>query len=218
MALETLQIQQYTNFIYWIFSAVIGIIILLVILYKIYIRMSYTYHVFLHKKIGDTNIIINDDAKQVNRNNNYFLHLRKVNKYAPANDAEGNHFTTYCSFYKTSMLGIFPSSKLAIHIFLDGITPFFLKVQKNPGLYPVRIDSINWVQNHVLSTIRKYEKTNQLMQLLPYLAVGGIIMMFIVGMIFYTKHIENISAQILGAAKSQAQLIAEQGAQVLKPG
>ena len=43
----------------------------------------------------------------------------------------------------------------------------------------------------------------------PIIGIGLVVVMFIVGMIFYTKHIENISGQIIGAAKWSAEAILE---------
>lgn len=208
------QVQGVVNFLWYILLGMIGLGVLIFILIKIYQKLSYNYSVDLYKKVGETEIVFEDKARQVKLAGNYMFHFMNINKFSPVIDSK------YLRIKQKKFLGIFSSSKLHFSAYLYGESIFPIAVQDNPGLVPINIDLFNYMQSRLQANQQKYTKVNQLMQLLPYLAVGGVIMMFIVGMIFYTKHIETISMQILGAAKSQADnILTSSGAvQIVKPG
>lgn len=205
----TAGVSNVVNFVWYLVIGLITLTIIGVILFKIYQAMTYNYRVLVYKKVGDTELISEVAAKETKLNDNYMFHYKGINKFSPVIDAGYMRIVQ-----KSHLLGLIKRSYLGFSVLLDGVTIFPIKVQSNPGLVPINIDQFNYMQGRIKANQQKYVKTNQLMQMLPYVGLGLVVIMFIVGMIFYTKHIETISAQILNAAQSQAGQILESGAAV----
>lgn len=203
---STTGVQSVVNFAWYIIIGLIVAAIFGIFLYKLYQAMTYNYRVIVYKKIGDTEIVSEQAAKQTKLNDNYMFHYKGINKYSPVIDSQYMRIVQ-----KSHLFGLMKRSYLGFSVLLDGVTIFPIKVQHNPGLTPINIDQFNYMQSRLKASQQKYVRTNQFIQMLPYVGLGAVVIMFIIGMIFYTKHIETISAQILGAASNQAGQILESG-------
>ena len=206
-------VQNVVNFVWYIVLGIIAIVILGAILYKVYQHLTYTYRVLVYKKVGDTEIVSEVAVKETKLEGNYMFHYKGLNKYSPVIDSSYMRIVQ-----KSQLFGLMKKSYLGFSIFLDGVSIFPIKVQTNPGLVPINIDQFNYIQSRIKANHQKYLRTNNFIAMLPYIGLGLVVVMFIVGMIFYTKHIENISAFIINSAKDQAAQILESSGtvQVLK--
>lgn len=214
VAASTMQVQGVVNFFFYIILGMVALIVFVWLLFALYTKLTYNYHVFIYKKVGDTEIVFEDQAKQVKLQGNYMMHFRKMRKYAPIVDQK------FMRIVQKPLLGIIPNSKIGFNAYLYGETLFPLAVKPNPGLEPINLDMFNYMQSRIQANQQKYVARNALMQLLPYVALGGVILMFIVGMIFYTKHVENIAKSLIGLTESSIDQIIEAGgpiAQQVKP-
>lgn len=192
--------QQYVNFMYYIILGILGVLLITFIIYKLYQWSTYNYVVFIYKKVGDALVKTIDKAKQVRLDGNYMFHYMGLNKYSSVVDPK------YFMLFSSKQFGIFPKTTMSFSVFQYGekIVPAHVG---NPEIIPIDIDVFNYLQSRIKANQAKYSKTNLLLQLAPIIGVGLIVIMFIVGMIFYTKHIENIATLIL----SNAQTIAQKG-------
>jgi len=198
-------VQSVVSFFWYVLIGGVFLMIFVYLMVRLYKSMTYNYSVDIYKKVGDTTIQAEDKAKTVKLDGDYMMHYASLNKYSPVIPPE------YHRIKKTKLFGILPTSKLHFSIFLHGESIFPVKVQDKSDLLPINIDLFNYAQARIRANAAKYVKINVLMQMLPYLALGAVVMMFIVGMIFYTKHIETISRTILNAATDQATRILEKG-------
>lgn len=207
------QVQGYVNFFWYVILGVGGAILLAFIVWKIWQWSTYKYHVFIYRKIGDAIVKTTDAAKQTKLDGNYMFHYRDLNKYSPVIDPKYFHLYTAKQFF------FFKKTMLCFEVFQYGekIIPAHVT---NPHIIPIDLDEFNYLQSRIKANMTKYQKSNLLLQMAPIIGVGLIVIMFIVGMIFYTKHIENIASMILGNAQQIAQkgLEATGAVQVVPPG
>jgi hypothetical protein len=70
-------------------------------------------------------------------------------------------------------------------------------IKSNPGIEPVDYAWWNFGTLRLKQNQLKYTQNQELKALLPYLAIGGIIIMFILGSYFWGKHVENVATMIL---------------------
>jgi hypothetical protein len=207
------KVQSAVNFVFWAIIALICIGVFGYILYITLKKMSYKLDVTTHKKVGDIAVKDTDRAKKItDGDGNYFFHYLKLNKKSPIVK------DSYLKIVKKKWLGIFPMSQLGFDVWVqDGkVIPMdynFLTKHSERGIVSyekvaltgIDYDAFNFLQSQIKLNMAKYQRQDKLMQILPYAALFLVIMAFILGMIFYTKHIENISMNILGYAKETAQ-------------
>lgn len=210
------QTQSIATAIFYSFLGLIMGLIVLFLLYKLYRRMTYNIKVTVFERIGNSEIQYDALARQVkDEAGNYLIHYMGIG-YSPV----WKDLADYMRNVKTKMFGILPQTMKGFSVYKvdEKIVP--LKVQHNPGFEPIDKDMFNYMVTRIQANIAKYQKKSQLMQLLPIIALGMVVLAFILGSIFWGKHVENIATNILGTAGSTAQSILESSGatQVLTPG
>lgn len=192
----TTQIQGVVNIIWYIVIGVSLLFIVIYFLYKMYQDLTYNYYVDVYKKVGDAVVQFEDKAKQVKLEGSYMFHYKNLKSYSPVIDPKYHRLKQ-----KNMLFGLWKKTQLSFSIFQHGVSLFPVSLSENPGLVPINLDQFNYMQQRIKAIQAKYMKTNVWVQMMPYLAVGGIIIMFIVGMIFYTKHVETIANSILNTVQ-----------------
>lgn len=207
------KVQSFVNVLFIIILIFLTILALGLIGWYFFIRFKYKYRVRMFKKIGETEIEYQDNAALVKLDGNYMFHYRATKKYSPVVSSE------FFRIMAGKILGFIPDNKQGFSAYLDGESIFPIKVMKNPGLHPINIDLFNYMEARVKANAAKYQRQNLLLQYLPYVGIGAIVIMFIIGMIFYTQHIERVSSMILDKTTEATTLLTNIGnkAQVIPP-
>lgn len=215
---STEQVQSASNFVLWLVAGLVVLCIVGYLIYMFFTRMQYNYHVTIHRKVGEIAIKEEDKARKIADNQgNYFFHYLKANKKSPT---VKDHYLKIVK--RSSFFGLLKKSMLGFDAWLqDGkIIPMDTNIaykyvwSDNPGwhlemaqvsLTGIDYDSFNFLQSQIMANIKKYQRIDKLMQMLPYIGLFIIVMGFIIGMIFYSRHIENVAQTILGFSKEVAQ-------------
>ena len=205
LQMTTPNVQNIVNFFYYIIIGVIALVLFLFVLYKIYQKLTYNYRVFIYRKVGDIEIVEMDNVKRVKMGGNYMFHYAKLKAYSPVINSK------YFRIVKSKLFGIIPQSFLGFNVYMDGVSIFPMAVTQNPGLTPINLDLFNYMQSRLKANQQKYIKQSVIMQMLPYIGLGLVVIMFIVGMIFYTKHVERVAQMILKATQTVATEALESG-------
>lgn len=202
---STPQVQGFVNIIFYIILAIIIVVVLGFLIWKLIQNARYKFHVTVFKKVGDAQIEYPDMAMQTKLEGNYMFHYKNMNVYSPVIASK---------YFRLKKVG--KSVKQSFSVYMDGISifPIAFDIDATKNLVPIDLDQFNYMQQRIKAIAEKYVRTNKLLQLLPYLAVGGIIVMFIVGMIFYTKHVENVSNAILNTVMKAVEVSAQNTGQV----
>lgn len=204
-------VQGVANSIFYVLAGLIAGGILLFILYKIYQRFTYNYTVTVIEKVGSGDIQYTTKAKEVKDSaNNHMLHYLGIGY-----SQRWTEFADYLRSVKGTMLGIFPTVSKGFTIYKIGQKIIPVKVQSNPGLIPIDYDMFNYMQWKVIEIRTKYTKEDKLRQMLPIIALGMVVLAFILGSYFWSKHVENVAAMMLSKAADIATKYS--GAQIITP-
>lgn len=208
-------VQSAVNSVFWVIVALIFLGVIAFFAWKLIRKLIlYKYHVSIHRKVGEIAIKEEDKARKILDNEgNYFFHYLRLNKKSPV------VHDNYLKIVKKKGLLGFPMSLLGFDVyFTDGkVIPMMTNVafsySPNPGhlvishvgLTGIDYDAFNFLQSQIKSNLQKYQRIDRLMQMLPYVGLFVVVMGFILGMIFYTKHIETVVKDILGFTQQTAQ-------------
>lgn len=225
---DTMKVQGFMNIVFWVIAALIGIGLIIFLFIKIRQRMTYNILVRVRMEAGDVPIEWEDRAKKViDGEGNYFFHYLGLNKHSPVIKDK------YLHIIKKKRLGIIPYSVLGFDAYLkDGkIIPMELNrvyeydqegnlIIREVSLTGIDYDAFNFLQAQIKANIARYQKIDRLLQLAPYALLLLVVIAFIVGMVFYTQHIENVAKTILGVAEKATNNIIEKAnlAQIIPQG
>lgn len=214
---STTEVQSYVNFAFWIIIALIAVLVVGFVLWKVLQRLSYPYYVTVHKKVGDMVIKFDDLAKKVtDSSGNYYYHYLGLNKQSPVIK------DSFLKIVKKNFMVFIPMSKPGFDVWLqDGkIIPMHTnkalnwEYSDNPGwhLVPESVamtgidyDAFNFMQRQLEHNRAKRVKEDRLWRMMPYIGLFVIVVAWIVGNILYGQHIENVAKTILGYANQAAQ-------------
>ena len=225
---DTMQVQGFMDIVFWVVAALIGIGLLIFLIIKIRQRLSYNILVRVRMEAGDVPIEWEDRAKKItDSEGNYFFHYLGLNKQSPVIKDK------YLHIIKKKRFGIMPYSVLGFDAYLkDGkIFPMELNrlyemdesgnvTIKEVSLTGIDYDGFNFLQAQIKANIARFQKVDRLLQLAPYALLLLVIIAFIIGMVFYTQHIENVAKTILGVAEKATSNIIEKAnlAQIIPQG
>ena len=167
--------QNTFNFLYYVIFGFIITAILVFIAVKIFRLFSYTYHVEVFDKVGDTEVQYSDLAKQVKLDGNYMYHYNSMDKFSPV-----IHSKFHRIVQKKLLFGLINWTKRGFAVYRMGESLFPMAVKNNPGLEPMNLDLFNYMQSRLKANQNKYIQIEQWKQLLPYIALGAVVLMFIV--------------------------------------
>ena len=220
-------VQGWSSTILYIF---IGILILGLVgwlLWKAYNYASYPYVVHVFQKVGNSHYLKSDRAKISKYGSYYWIHYLGLNKFSPV-FSNMEHATKYgkeeallydektdnLKFGRTNEItdilfltqvkefGFMAKLKKAFCVELVGDSIFPIRLSENRELKPIDIDLFNYLQTRIKYNHERFpDKWAAFWRLAPVLGAGLIAVMFFVGMIFYSKHIETINAQWLASTK-----------------
>lgn len=196
---DVAQTQDFSTFILAMVFGILVIGIVMFIFYKIFQAMTYKVHINFYKKVGPALIQFDDKAREFVQDDQYYYHYKGINKLTVQWDPE---YQTIVQ--KKSLFGLLKKSYIGFHLYMHGKKIVPMKVSPNPGIKAYDMDMFNFMQSRIKTNIRKYQKQNWLVQMAPLLGLGLVVFMFIIGMIFYGKHIENVANIIINGAKSSA--------------
>lgn len=191
-------VQGVSNIIFYILAGLIGLVVLCILVWKIVQRFTYNYSVFVYRKIGNSEVIFEDGAKQVKLDDNYFFHYRGLGKYSPVITSQ------YMRLRVKKFLGIFSKSVLCFNVYQAGESIFPIAFTNNDQLKPINIDLFNYMQSRIKANQQKYQKNEMLMRILPYVAIFFVMIAFIMGSFFWGQHVENVAKMIMEKAASIA--------------
>lgn len=198
LSYDPTQIQSIVSVVFYMVIGLILAAIFAYMLYKLYQNLTYPYHITFHEKVGKAVISFEDKAKEVQEDDNFYFHYKGINKMS---DMWHPKFQTIVR--RRTFLGLMKQNFKGYNLYKEGKKIVPMVVATN-SIEPFDMDNFNFVQSQVKTIIRKYTKQHMLVQLAPIIGVGLVVMMFIIGMIFYTKHIETISQNILSTASAKA--------------
>jgi hypothetical protein len=194
------QVQGMGNLV---FSLIVGMAIgaiALFVLYKLWQRLTYPYIVDVHEKVGTGELESRTLAKKImDGDGNTMIDFMGVGRAQVWKE-----FADYLRNVKTTMFFILPTVKKGFSIYKIGEKIVPIKIQSNPGIVPVDYDMFNYMQYRIRANIAKYQKQDRLMQLLPILGLGMVVLAFIFGSLFWGKHVENIATKILTVSADKA--------------
>jgi len=192
-----LQTQSTVNTIFYLIAGLAAVGIVLYIVWKVKNNWSYNIKVSIDKKVGNAMINFEDKVKQIKMDEKYYYHYLGINKYSPVFDSSFLRI-----FQKQELFG--KKTYLGFNAFIDGESIFPVKYIANDTLQPINLDLFNYLQSRVKHNHDKFTKMNLLMQYMPIIGVTAVIIVFFVGMIFYTKHVETIAKVIIDGATTAA--------------
>lgn len=192
-----LAVQHTVNFVFYVFLGVIACIFVGYMIYRIMKRFNYQYIVTFRMKVGNTTVQFQDRANRVKMNDNYYFHYLEKDVYSPI------IAPIFFCLVKTSTYGI-KQTKLGFTAVLDGVTVQPLLPEINGAYSVIDLDQFNLMQSRVKANHARFEKKTLFMQMLPLISVAIVIITFVLGMVFYTKHIETITGMMLEKAATES--------------
>lgn len=206
---STMQVQSFMGIVFYVILAGLFIFVLGLLLRKLYNNLTYTTHVTIRQEVGDIQISQEDRARKIeDGEGNYFFHYLKLNKKSPVIKDEYMHIVKRFRFF-----GLMPYSMLGFDAYLiDGkVIPMETNKYfddkgelKAVTLTGIDYDAFNFLQSQIKANIARFQKVDKLLQFAPYMLMVLIVISFIVGMVFYTQHLENVAKIILDYSTKKA--------------
>lgn len=206
-SVNTASVQTASNMIFMVLVGLIAGGLVLFVLYKIYQRMTYKYRVTVIEKVGKGEIEYTTYAKQITDADKNIL----IDYLGVGQSSKWDNFADYLRSVKIKTFGLIPGSVKGFSVYKIGEKIIPLKVDSNPGFVPVDYDMFNYMQYRVRANIAKYTRENKLMQLLPIIGLGMVVLAFVLGSLFWGKHVEAVATKILSVAAEQSTKILEAG-------
>lgn len=210
---STQQIQGASYYFLWISIGVVAGLLILFVVYRIYKSSKYKKKVIIYEKIGNREVVSTDWVAESSIDKTKMFHYRRLNKYSPVFDSK--YFRLFKSY---QFMGLFPKVFVGFSAFKYGDKIVPCEVQQNPGIEPVDYDAWNYLIQRLRLNQQKYETNQQLMRMLPFLALGAVVIMFIIGNLLWGQHVEKVAMEILDKSSMWATAIMEQsgGIQVIQ--
>ena len=194
-----MQVQSIVNFIWYIFIALIGILVLIFIAFKVYQKLSFQYFVSIEKEIGDKTVNVDDQAKLVKLGDYYLFHYLKSNTYSPVFPS------TYFKLFKRTMFLFVPISKLGFFAYQKDNSIF--PCTASSPITPVNVDFFPYIEARAKYEHNIFLRASNFLGFSPIIALAVIIAFFAFAMILHTKHLEAIANGILSKSSETAKYI-----------
>lgn len=209
MAAETLSllpkteglIQQGANYILWIFIGLVVAALIGYLLFRLFQNGRYRIIAVVYEKIGKTHVSFIDKIREVRLGEMKMFHYMKLKKYSNAFDSK--FFRLYREY---TLFG--PVTRKAITLLKDGDKLVPCKIEYS-NIEPIDYDAWNYLINMIGVIKKRYERNETLYRLLPFVALGGVIIAFIVGSILWGQHVEKVATLILNKASEHAMQMAQ---------
>lgn len=205
---STMGIQNATTYILWAGVGIALAVLMLVLFRKLLSDSQYKIKAFIHEQIGNKQILILDSVKPTKIENTEMWHYKNMDLYSK------RFKPTYLTLVKTMMLGIFPKIQMGFTAYKYGDKIVPCEVKANPGIEPIDYDAWNYLVHRLRINNAKYERNQQLMKILPFVALGAVVLAFILGSLFWGQHVENVAMTILSSAKDVATMTLEKSGAV----
>lgn len=193
----TQNIQNAGYLVFWGLLSLVIVAVAIIIAIMAFKNSKYKKTVIIYDKVGDQQIMIPDKVKEVKIDDTILYYYKRLKKYSPKFDAK------YETLYKQG--GLFPKTLIGFSVFKygDKIAPVLVK--SNPGIVPIDYDAWNYLVQRLRLNAQKYQRNEQFMRMLPFMALGAVVLMFIIGNLLWGQHIEKVAIQILDSATTFAQ-------------
>ncbi|HEC72256.1 MAG TPA: hypothetical protein ENI36_01470 [Thermoplasmatales archaeon] len=195
---STMGIQNATVYILW---AGIGIAFaagIFLLIRQIWKMSQYKIKAFIYEQIGNKQILIVDSVRHSKVENLEMWHFKDLNLYSK------RFKPIYLTLVKTKLLGLFPKIQLGFTAYKYGDKIVPCEVKSNPGIEPIDYDAWNYLVHRLRINMAKYQRNQQLMRLLPFIALGAVVLAYILGSLFWGQHVEKVALTILNSAKDVA--------------
>lgn len=197
--LTTEQIQSGSYYLFFIILGVVAVILIGFFIWKIVQNAKYKVQVTMFDETNEQTIKVHDVAKFSVIDNTEMLHFKNINKYSPKFEPR-----FFSMLRKYTFWGIKYVQSLTVYKKGDKIVP--LMVKSNPGIVAIDYDAWNYLVQRLRMNQAKYEKQQELMRILPFIALGSVVLMFILGNLFWGMHVEKVATAILDKASEIAKL------------
>lgn len=217
------EVQGVMNVVFWIILGLFVFGALAFILYRLWKFSTYIYDITILQEVGNIEVLEKDIAKKMTDDEgNYLMHYYFSNKKSRVLPDKYRKIAK--SYYWFDFLRLFPQSKISYFVYMkDGkVIPMDINknysnvdgklILNNVSLTGMDYDTFNFLQSQIKANITRYQKVDKLMQMLPYIALFFVVMAFILGMIFYTQHVEKLARDILGFAQQSTNQILDKAA------
>lgn len=208
------QINTFMNYVFWAIIALLVVVVLGIIIWKVWQRMKYTLAVNLHRQVGDTIIVEQQMARKLyTGDGRYVYHFIPMNKKSPVFEDKFNKLIK-----RPALFGLRQNTYIGFDAYLkDGkIIPMDTNKKYLPdggilnvSLTGIDYDMTNFIKIEIDDYYQKKQRVSALMQLLPYLTFLILVIAWIVGMMLYTKHVEALTKDILQFGQNTVSNIVE---------
>ena len=197
MASETLnilnisssQIQTASYYFLWITVAIVLGVLILWLMYLLWRNSQYKKKVYILEKIGNRPVMIEDKVKETSIDGERLYHYSKLKIYSPKFDPKYEFLVTQKTLFGTKTTVAFRGMKYS-----DKIVPILFK---DNYIEPIDYDAWNFLIQRLRMNVDKYEKNQNLMRVLPFVALAGVILAFIIGSILWGQNVEKVAILIM---------------------
>lgn len=205
-AIDSLAIQSASYYILFIVLGIVAVALVAWLVFMWWKAKQYKIKVYIDDEVGDTILRREDWARIVKISDEDHMHYRYINKYSPRIDSK--------YFKLLALPGLFPKVVQSVRVGKKGDKIFPIYDPSFNHVQPIDYDAWNWLVGMLRMIEAKYKKQDELMKILPYLALGAVVLMFILGNLFWGMHIEKVARMILDTATQIGQRAMEQSGAV----
>jgi len=196
------QIQGASVWIFWVLLSLIFLGIIGYMLYLVWKSTKYKIIADVREKVGENFITKPDKVRKVKVEDTWLYHYKNLNKYSPVFDSKFLYIIKKRGIFNWKSFIGFTAYK-----YEDKIVPCTIK--ENLVIEPIDYDAWNYLVQRIRINHTKYERNQQLRAMMPYIALGVVMMAFIVGSILWGQHVEKVATGLINSAETTARNILE---------